>query len=60
MAHDTITTISQTLPVLAAVAGVFSAWRFGATQSRLPYVALYHVARRDAMASVEWQTADVR
>jgi hypothetical protein len=45
------------IPALAAVTGVLCARRFRATESRLKYVALYHVASPEVVASAEWQKA---
>ena len=45
------------IPALAAVTGVLCARRFRATQSPLKYVALYHVASPEVVASPEWKKA---
>jgi hypothetical protein len=45
------------IPALAAVPGVSCARRFRATQGHLKYVALYHVASPEVVASAAWKKA---
>lgn len=48
---------TEHIPALAAVTGVVCARRFRATQSPLKYIALYHVAAPEVVASAEWKKA---